>query len=77
MLVASREADDLVGEDRADDERDIVFDHGAVDPHLGGVVQPPIGQLGDPVGRDGAERCERQGVPPPVIEDGCRQVVVG
>ena len=32
-----------------DDERDVVLDHGAVDPDVSGVVQHAIGQLGDPV----------------------------
>src|SRR3954452_23227149 len=32
-LLAPGEADDLVREDRADDQRDVVLDHGAIDPH--------------------------------------------
>ena len=32
-----------------DDERDVVLDHGAVDPDVSGVLQHAIGQFGDPV----------------------------
>ena len=44
--------DDLVREHRADDERDVVLDHRAVEPDVDGLVQQAAGQLGDPVGAD-------------------------
>ena len=38
VLVAAGEADDLVREDRADDERDVVLDDRAVEPHVDALV---------------------------------------
>ena len=51
VLVAAGEADDLVREDRADDERDVVLDHRAVEPDVDALAQQPAGQLGDPARR--------------------------
>jgi hypothetical protein len=50
VLVAAGEADHLVREHRTDHQRDVVLDHGPVEPHLDRLVQPALGQLGDPVG---------------------------
>jgi hypothetical protein len=67
MLVAlldsvAGEAHDLVGEDRARDQREVMLDDRAVDPHARAVAQHAVRQLGDPVlGRRPASRRMRSG----------------
>ena len=56
VLVAAGEADDLVREDRADDQRDVVLDDGAVDADLDAVAQHAARELGDPLGADACPR---------------------
>ena len=70
VLVAAREADDLVREDRADDQRDVVLDHVAVDPDVRGVLEHAVRELGDPLGADRADVRERRRFPPGVVEHG-------
>ena len=56
VLVAAGEADDLVREDRPDDERDVGLGDVPVDLHVDrGVGQQPAGELGQPLGGDGAQ----------------------
>ena len=76
-LLPPEKPDDLVREHRADDERDVVLDHGAVDPHVSGVVQHAVGQLGDPVGTDGPDVGESGMIPPRVVEHGHRRIAGG
>ena len=70
VLVAAGEPDDLVREHRADHQRDIVVDDGAVEDHLDGLVESAVGQLGDPVGADSPEGGEGLRFPPFVVEHG-------
>ena len=74
VLVASRHPDDLVREDRADDERHVVLDDGAVEPDLDLLAEPSVGQLFYAGGGDRAEIGEGVRVPPLVIGDGCPRV---
>ena len=60
-----------------DDDRDVVLDHGAVDPDVSGVVQHAVGQLGDPVGTDGPDLRESGRIPPRVVEHGHRRIAGG
>jgi hypothetical protein len=69
VLVASAEADDLVWEDRADDQRDVVLDQRAVDPHVDRIAQPAARELGDPLAGDRPDVCERARLPPLVVDD--------
>jgi hypothetical protein len=80
VLVATGEADHLVREDRADHQADVMVDHGPVQRHAYRQLQPPLGQLGDPVRADVAEGHERLGLPPLVVEhseSGVRTAQVG
>ena len=54
-----------------------MLDHGAVDPHVSGVVQHAAGQLGDPAGTDGPDLGESGTVPPGVIQHGHQRVAGG
>ena len=66
-LLPPEKPDHLVREHRADHQRDVVVDDGAVEHHLDRLVHPPLGQLADPVGADPADRGERRRVPPLVV----------
>ena len=69
VLVAAGEADDLVREHRADDQRDVVLDDGAVEPHVDARRQQPVGQLGDPARRRSCRATTNVvRVPPLVVE---------
>ena len=68
VLVATRDPHHLVREDRAHDQGEVVLDHRSVEQHRDIHRQPPLGQLGEPGGRDGAEVRERRRVPPLVVE---------
>ena len=69
VLVAAGEPDDLVREHRADDQRDVVLDDGAVHAHLDAVVQHAADSSAT---RSALIRpsYERLRVPPFVIEHG-------
>jgi hypothetical protein len=54
VLIAAREADDLMGIDRVHHEGHVVLDHGPVQPHVDRLVEAALGELGDPVGADGS-----------------------
>ena len=50
-LLPPEKPDHLVREDRADHERDVVLDHGPVQPDVDALAQPALRQLGHPVCR--------------------------
>ena len=77
VLVAAGEPDDLVREHRADDQRDVVLDDGAVDADLDAVLQHAAGELRDPLGADPPDAHERVRVPPFVIAHGHAGIVLG
>ena len=56
-LLPPEKPDDLVREHRADDQRDVVLDDGAVEPDVDRRgASRPLGQLRDPLGADRARR---------------------
>jgi hypothetical protein len=67
IFVAAGEADHLVREHRADDQAHVVLHHGPVEDHVHVLAQPPLRQLGDPVGRDAAEAGQLLRAPPLVV----------
>ncbi len=69
VLVAAGHADDLVREDRPDDQRDVVVDDGPVQQHLHLEAEPALGQLLDPRRGNGAEMGEGLRLPPLVVAD--------
>ena len=69
VLVAAGEADHLVREDRADDQRDIVLDDRPIEPYVDLLVQESARDLADPLRADRAEVDERLRLPPFVVED--------
>jgi len=74
VLVAARDADDLVREHRADDQGDVVLDDGTVELDPGRHLEQVAGQLVDPLRGDGAQVDEGLGVPPLVVDHGHARV---
>ena len=70
VLVAPREADDLVGEHRPDDHRHVAVDHEPVDADGDGLLEATARQAAHLLGRERAQRDEGVVVPPLVVDDG-------
>ncbi len=68
VLVAPREADDLVREDRPDDHRHVTVDHEPVDADGDGLLEATARQAAHVLGRERAQRSEGVVVPPLVID---------
>ena len=70
VLVPSREADDLVGQHRADEQRHVALDNEPVEPDVDRVMKPAARELHDQLRRQRADVREGVVLPPRVVADG-------